>query len=349
MKIYSQDTLKEARRQGTYTEKVPFVLDGKLYEVDKKIVNGEMETLEFSRPIGEMLSSGSVEQFKDLLRKVVLDVELGREQVQLLYQPIYDRIQDANLPKVLDAKWALTGTVIFTEHLEGEEVKFGKLQAEQGPIARILTYTAGFEYTKEMRDFNEAFSVEILNRAMGEAYNALLNHIHLYPIIGFSYEAANKTAYQAADGKPAWVGVYNTLVQAVADAAVAKRPGTVLLASTADQANIEMALKGGHQIEGTVYPAISGIQAVIYYDGWETVVGKKAYSYPGVAPGKAYLIRPKRGFKELVKQDLRVEATSGDLSRLVESQIVGYAYRGVYAAVEENCQEISLTSPPSDN
>jgi len=92
MNIYSQERLKEARRQGTYTEKVPFVLDGKLYEVDKKIVNGEMETLELAKPIGEMLTSGSVEQFKDLLRKVVLDVELGREQVQLLYQPIYERI-----------------------------------------------------------------------------------------------------------------------------------------------------------------------------------------------------------------------------------------------------------------
>ncbi len=341
-KVYSQEVLKEARRQGTYTEKAPFVLDGKLYEVDKKIVNGEMETLELSRPVGEMLTSGSVEQYKDLLRKVVLDVELGREQVQLLYQPIYDRIQDANLPRVLDAKWALTGTVVFTEHMEGEEVKFGRLQAEQGPIARILTYTAGFEYTKEMKDFNEAFSVEILNRAIGEAYNALLNHIHLAPIISFAYPAANQTAYQSATSDPAWVGVYKTIVKALADAAKAKRPGTVLLASTADQANIEMALKGGHQIEGTVYPAISGIQSVVYYDGWETVVGKKTYSYPGVAPGKAYLIRPKRGFKELVKQDLRVEATSGDLSRLVESQIVAYAYRGVYAAIEENVQEIAL-------
>ena len=343
MKIYSQEVLKEARRQGTHTERVPFVLDGKLFEVEKKIVNGEMETLELSRPVGEMLTSGSVEQFKDLLRKVVLDVELGREQVQLLYQPIYDRIQDANLPRVLDAKWALTGTVIFTEHIEGEEVKFGRLQAEQGPTARILTYAAGFEYTKEMKDFNEAFSVEILNRGIGEAYNALLNHIHLYPILSFSYQSANKTAYQGETTDPTWVRVYKTLNKAIADAAKAKRPGTVLLASTANQADIEMALKGGHQIEGTVYPAISGIQSVIYYDGWEVTVGKKSYSYNGVTAGKAYLIRPKRGFKELLKQDLRVEATSGDLSRLVESQIVGYAYRGVYAAITENVQEISLS------
>jgi len=342
MKIYSQDYLKEARRQGTYTEKVPFVLDGKLFEVEKKIVDGEMETLEFSRPIGEMLSSGSVEQFKDLLRKVVLDVELGREQVQLLYQPIYERIQDPNLPRVLDAKWALTGTVVFTEHMEGEEVKFGRLQAEQGPIARILTYAAGFEYTKEMKDFNEAFSVEILNRGIGEAYNALLNHIHLYPILSFSYQSANQTAYQGETTDPTWVRVYKTINKALADAAKAKRPGTVLLASTANQADIEMAIRGGHQIEGTMYPPISGIQSVVYYDGWDITVGKKTYSYDGVTANKAYLIRPKRGFKELVKQDLRVEATSGDLSRLVESQIVAYAYRGVYAAIEENVQEITL-------
>lgn len=343
MRIYSQETLKEARRQGTYTEKVPFVLDGKLYEVEKKIINGEMETFELSRPIGEMLTSGSLEQFKDLMKKVVLDVELGREQVPLLYQPIYDRLQDSNLPRLIDAKWALYGTVVFVEHIEGEEVKFGRLQAEQGPVARICTYAAGFEYTKEMKDFNDSFSMEILNRAMGEAYNALLNHIHLYPIISFNYPTANKTAFQGTVDEDLWVRFYKTLNKALADARAKKRPGTVLLASSLDKENIEMALKGGYQINGTTYPAVSGIEAVIYYDGWTVQVGKKTFEYSGVPQGKAYLIRPKRGFKELIKQDLRVEATSGDLSRLIEAQIVGYAYRGVYSAVEENVQEVSLS------
>ena len=302
-----------------------------------------METLELTKPIGEMLTAGSLEQFKDLVRKVVLDVELGREQVQLLYQPIYERLQDANMPKVIDAKWALYGTVVFTEHIEGEEVKFGRLQAEYGPIARILTYTAGFEYTREMKDFNDSFSIELLNRAMGEAYNALLNHIHLYPIISFDYQDSNKTDFQGDANEDLWVRFYKTLNKALSDARIKKRPGTVLLASSYDRDNIEMALKGGYQIGGTTYPAVSGIESVIYYDGWTVQVGRRTFEYPGVDHGKAYLIRPKRGFKELVKQDLRIEATAGDLSRLIESQIIGYAYRGVYAAVEENVQEISLT------
>lgn len=342
MKIYSIDALRDERRRMSIEHPVPFVVNGKEYSVTKKLVNGEMETLELTRPIGEMLTSGSLDNLKGLAQKVVLDVELGREQVPLLYGPIYDRMENRDMPRLIDAKWALYGTVVFTEHMEGEEVKFGRLAAEEGPIARILTYTAGFEYTKEMVDFNDSFSVEILNRAMGEAYNALLNHIHLSPIISYNYKADNKTAYQGAAEDDVWVGMYKTLNKALSDARKKKRPGTVLLASGMDKDNIEMALKGGYQIAGTTYPAVSGIEAVVYYDGWSAQVGRKAYEYTGVEEGKAYLVRPKRGFKELVKQDLWIEATAGDLSRLIESQIIAWAYRGAFAAVEENVQEIAL-------
>lgn len=342
MKIISIDTLRDERRRANIEHPVPFVVNGEEHEVIKKIINGEMETLELTGAIGEMMTSGSMEQYKELLRKVVLDVEIGREAVPLLYKPIYDLMQDPNMPKLIDAKWAMYGTVVFTEHMEGEEVKFGRLAVEHGPTARIVTYTAGFEYTKEMKDFNDSFSVEILNRAFGEAYNALLNHIHLYPIISFSYEANNQTAYQGEKDEDLWIGLWRTLNKALSDSRTKKRQGTMLLASSMDQDNLEMAIKGGYQIGGTTYPAVSGIESIIYYDGWETTVGRKSYEYAGVTPGKAYLIRPRRGFKELLKRDLTIEATMPDLSRLIESQIIGYAYRGLYAAVDSNCQEIAL-------
>lgn len=342
IKIYSQDTLLDQRRNQSVEEKVPFVIAGEVDYVDKKIVNGEMELLDFGKPLGEMINFGSVSDLKDLLRKVVLDVELGKEQVQLVYKPIYDTITDANFPEVLDAKWALRGACVFLEHMEGAEVKFGSIEAEHGPTARIKTYTSGFEYTKKMIDFNETFNVEMLNKAMGEAYNALLNHLHLSPIIDFAYKAANKTAFKGEAGDPIWLGMYKTFAQAVKDTRTAKRPGTILLANSADALDIEMALRGGHQIEGSIYPAISGINSIVYYDGWETTVGKKNYEYAGVAPGKAYLIRPKRGLKELIKRDYTVESGNKDISRLVEEQMVAYCYRGVFAAIEENVQEITL-------
>lgn len=341
-KIISVDTLRAERRKGTVTEMVPFVVNGEMLTLEKKIVDGEMETFELAEPVGEMMTSGSMAKFKDLMRKVVLDVELGREEVPLLYKSIYQLLSDSAMPRVVDAKWAVHGTVVFTEHMEGEEIKFGALQVEHGPTARVLTLTGGFEFTKEMKDFNDFFSVEILNRSMGEAHNAKLNDMYLGPIVKYQYKAKNKTSYQGATDDSLWVGMWKTLNKAQSDARAEKRPATILLASSLDKDNIEMALKGGYTINGTTYPAVSGIESVIYYDGWETQVGKKIYEYKGVDKGKAYLIRPKRGFKELLKRDLTIESTAADLSRLIESQIVGYAYRGAYAAIDENVQEISF-------
>lgn len=342
LNIVSQESMLEARRKANIETQIPFIFNGKKEFATKKIVNGEMETLKFNKPFGEMISYGGTNVSKELLRKVVLDVELGREEVQPLYRPIYDTISDPNLPEILDAKWALRGTCVFMETVEGGEVKFGTVQAEYSPTARIVTYTAGFEYTKQMKDFNQSFQVEMLNKAMGQSYNALLNNIHLSPFINFSYKSANKTAYAGTAEDVPWVRLYNTIKNGMKAAIVAKRTPTVMLASKANQIDIEMALRGGYQINGTIYPAISGINTIIYYDGWEETVGKKNYEYKGCPADKIYLIRPKRGFKELLKQDLRIEANSGDLTRLIQEQIVGYAYRGVFAAVEENVQELTI-------
>ncbi|RJG26702.1 hypothetical protein [Paenibacillus thiaminolyticus] len=348
-RVHSVETIKEKRRQGTIETRVPFLLNGKEEVVTKKIVNGEMETYELDKPIGEMLTSENSR--KELLQKVVLDVELGKEEVPTLYGPIYHTMDDPNFPKEFEAKWAQYGTVIFFEHMEGEEVKFGSLQAEQGPIARIKGYTAGFEYTKEMQLFNQTFNFELLNKAFGEAHNALLNHLHLGPIIKHNFKAGNKTTPVYVDelgktlanatGSHFILSMRETLRAALRDARTAKRPGNILLANPADKEDIDDALSS-FTIQATPYRALAGITDIIYYDGWEAEVSKKSYSYPGVPAGKAYLIRPKRGFKELIKQALQIQATMGDLTRLVEAQVVGDVWRGVFAAIDENVQEITF-------
>lgn len=348
MRIHSIETLKEKRRKGTIETVVPFVINGEQAEVTKKIVNGEMETYDLGKPIGEMMTSETAR--RELVQKVVLDVELGREEVPVLYKPIYDTMTDPNFPKEFEAKWAQYGTVIFFEHLEGEEVKFGSLQAEEGPIARLKGYAAGFEYTKEMEIFNQTFNFELLNKAFGEAHNAILNHLHLAPIINHNYKAANKTGavFVKENGEAGTsndshfiLSMRATLRQALKDSRTAKRPGTILLANSANKEDIEDALSS-FTIQATPYSATGGITDIIYYDGWNTQVSKKNYSYDGVPTGKAYLIRPKRGFKELIKQELQVQATMGDLTRLVEAQVVGDFWRGVFCAVDENVQEITL-------
>lgn len=351
VKVVSLESLREERRKLTMEQAVQYVLDKQTHTVPKRIVSGEMELLDLSRPIGEMITTAAGR--KELLEKVVLDVELGREHVPTLYGPIYDRIEDPNFPEVFDAKWASHGVVFFAEHIEGEEVKFGHLQAEEGPIARIKTYAAGIQYTEDAVEYNRVWEMEMEDRAFGEAYNALLNHLHLYPFIGYSYKPANKTAAQYVDpeGKPLsnnngahpLLSMRETLRKAIADAKAAKRPGTVLLVSGTRVDHVREALAKVH-VRGTDFESVSGIDAIVEYDGWSIKIGKKDHSYPGVPENRAYLIRPKRGFKELVKHDLRIDANDGDLSRLIETQIVGRARRGVFAALDENVQEITLPS-----
>lgn len=350
-RVISLERLRQERAKTNFEQPVPFILNGEMCWVSKRVVNGGMELLVLGKPIGEMLTTASGR--KELLEKVVLDVELGRETVPLLYGPIYERREDPNFPEVFDAKWTQYGVVVFLQHIEGEEIKFGSLRAEEGPIARIVTWAAGFEYTEDMVEYNKTFDMETLNRAMGEAHNALLNHIHLYPIIGYSnYGASNTTnaVYVTAEGKPTTkdagdahplLSLRETLKQGRSDSRAKRRPGSVLLISGTREEHVQEAL-GSLSIRGTDYPALTGITDIIAYDGWEIKVGKKSYEYQGVADNVAYLIRPKRGFKELIKHDLRVDAGDGDLSRLVEAQVVGRSRRGVYAAVAENVQKINL-------
>jgi len=346
-RVVSLDTMREERRKAPLIEeRVPYIAPGeKLDYVTKRIVNGEMETFELTRPVGEMITTAS--GLTQLVQKVVLDLELGREQVPLLYTPIYRRRENRNFPQFVDIRPFVGARVVFLEHLEGEEVKFGDLLVGPASTVPIVTYTAGFEWTEDVVEYSQDWSVAELSRAMGEAYNALLNHLHLGPIISYDYPQKNKTA-ASTEGGTYLEKLRNTIIAGLKDAALDKdqltgapRRPTVLLAHSSRQWDIEQALQR-QQIGGTVYPPISQINTLIFYDGYSVTVGEKTYTYPGVDPNKAYLIDPTKYFVELVKHDLIVDAGGADVKRLIQGAIVGRARRGVVAAPEKAVQEITL-------
>lgn len=342
VKITSHDTLLAAKAGQSYKKELPFSIAGKEFVAESEVVNGEMETIEFTKPLGEMLTSP--QGAEDLLRKVVLDVDLGREQVPLLYKSIYRTIEDSTLPKLIDATFAQRGNVIFTEWQEGEEIKFGALSAEKGPATRLTAFAAGFEYTEDMVLYNEQFGMQVLNEAFGEAYNALLNDLHLGPIIKYNeYPTANQTAaITTFTGDFALErNTIATLNAALTASRKDHRAGTILLASSEDQVQIEAAF-ANYTVGATPFPGVTGINEVIFYDGWETTVGKKQYTYEGVPKGTAFLIRPKRGLIEFVKHGLRIDSALADLSRLIEAQVVARTRRGAYIAIDDNVQKITL-------
>lgn len=347
MKIISIDTLRDERRKQTIEVDIPYTFAGEMKTIKKRIVNGEMEVFELTKPMGEMITTP--DGLEQLVQNSIINLELGREAVPLLYGPIYRRVEDANFSEYVDI-WPFIGAqVVFLAHMELEEVKFGSRKIGPKDTVPIITYAAGFEYTEDMVLYDKTWERNELDRSMGEAYNALLNHIHLSPILSFAYAAKNKTAADTT-GATLLERYRNTIKAGLVHAAQdrdtdtrAPRRPSVLLTHSSRRWDIEESLQR-FQVGGTVYPAIGQIDTLIFYDGWTTTVGEKTYDYPGCPLDKAYLIEPQKYFRELVKHDLRVDAQRGDLTRLVEEQIVGRARRGVVASPANSVEELTLPS-----
>lgn len=346
LKIVSFETLKEERRKQSIEVQVPYIAPtGEMRTVTKRIVNGEMEVYDFAKPLGEMITTPA--GLENIIQKTVIDLELGREAVPLLYGPIYRRIEDPNFTEYVDISPFTSAQVVFLEHLELEEVKFGTRRIGPKDTVPIITYTAGIQWTEDMILYDKTWEVSEASRAMGEAYNALLNHIHLYPIISYAYPAKNKTAAVTTEANRI-LNIRATIRKGLIDASQDKntdtgapRRPTILLAHSSNRWDIEEALQR-LQVNGTIYPALGQIDTLIFYDGYSITVGEKTYAYPGVPTDKAYLIEPQKYYRELVKHDLRIDASGADLKRLVENAIVGRARRGVFASPVNSVQEITL-------
>jgi hypothetical protein len=349
MRILDTKTALEERRKQTVTDTLTYELNGQKKTVAKKMANGEMELMQLNRPVGEMLTSP--EGLDGILQKVSLDVDFGREQVPLLYTPIYRRISNPRFPRLVPIAEFSQARAVFLEHLEGEEVKFGSRMMATGDGVPIVVYATGFDgYTVETDAFDETWRLDQFNQAIGEAYNALLNHIHLSPIVNYTYAAKNKTAAVTTSGLTYLEKIRATIRNGLKHAAQDKnnvtgavRKPTVLLASSANQMDITDALSR-MVVNGTEYSALSQITTLIFYDGWSVTVGDKTYAYGGVPANKAYLIDPSRYFIELIKQDLTIETGSPDITRLTRAPIAAYAMRGVYASPADAVEEVTLPS-----
>lgn len=310
-----------------------FALDPSKKKTDKPLIREMIDTAQ-----GQMA----------LLEKVRIDVAFGLADIPLLYGPIYQRIAPAGgFPGGMYQidEYTLTSNVIFTQKFEGGEVEFGTLAKGSPSVGTIKTYAAGFEWSEDMIEFDRTWSIEENTRAFGRAYNALLNHNHLSPIIGNTYAAANLTAASAVGGTLA-EKVHNTFQDAYTTSVIPtvgpRRTGTVLLASESDRFKIETALLTPvNDVQGNALPNVP-INTIIYYDGETIQVGSDVNLYPGVTPGTCYLIFPQRKMKELVHHDLRIDIGPPDISRLVEGQQVGRSRRDIFANLAESVQKLTL-------
>lgn len=264
------------------------------------------------------------------------EVNAGRDEEPILYTPIYDIVNDANLPKNVTVNQLGPGGVVFEEVFEGGEVKFSTIASGEFSVS-IRHWATGLEYSKDLVIFNELWNIALVERQMGVAHNALLNHLHLSPILTYSYAAANQTAAVtsgATDVEDHMLTLEAAITNSRTDTTNPRRGPYALLVSSSDSFMVEKALTRVPQQGVTIQSsAIGAISEVIVYDGWTGTRGRKSTTYAGVTAGKGYLISKQyRGqdLRSFVKQDLQNEGTERDLSRFL-TQSVWDSYYGVYA------------------
>ena len=358
-KLVTEYAVGEAAEKGT---------KGTRFEIPRN-PDGTLRKLNLTKPIGEFLGTGNM--VEELMQHVTVQIETGRDEVPLMYKSIYTTISNPNLPRYIDSDFSMYADVVFLQHLEGQEVRFGTTRAEQGPTVPILTYSAGFEWNEDVEVYDEGWRVEMANTALGKAYNALLNHLHMDPILSFNYAGvSNTTAYQTHASGDRLESIRLTLRAALDDCAQkvdsfgrkhAIRPTIALCnLATAYEVNDALNLIGDQSGIGAGVnsndlflgrrsdtagpnPSVNQISTVIAYEGDSMQMGNLVWNYGTAANDKVYLIQPKRNMFEYIKHDLRVDTERpSDISRLVIAQMIARARRGLLAVPESTIWEVNL-------
>ncbi len=300
---------------------------------------GVIPVMEFAEDvqIAEMLGTDSGS--REFIEQVTYSAYSGRETVPLIYGSIYRTVSDANLPQTLTEKEFGPLQAVFLQFWEGGEVKFGAMSPGSEKTVSINTWTTGMEYNEDIVEFNQTWRVSEIATAFGEAYNKLLNHLHLGPIVTATYDATVESIALKKVRQEAGTAVeiaFDTDIETTLSNALQVLPaGSLMLHNTFDVQRIEEAVAGAIHTDGSsnVVKRTFGSMAKIAYDGDSAVVRKKTYTYPGVDVGTVYLLVPKRQLVEYEKHGLRVDSNDGDLTRLVLAQVVGRTRRGVFAAL----------------
>lgn len=297
------------------------------------IINGEAT-------VKEMI--GTDDGASDFLEKTTYDVYQGREAVELVYKTIYSTREDANFPRLIRAKEYGPVQVVFLEKFEGGEVRFGSLAPGVEKVVEFKTYAAGLEWSEDMVEYNEFWSLTDAGLAFGEAYNKLLNHLHLGPIVTGTYVttgggiAAQKAKQEDPDTPAAQLVAFDTDVKTTLQNAFDVLPlADYALINSGDSDYLEREVAKDlldDDSQGPVRRRWDRISKVIY-DGSTVDVDERTYTYDGVDAGFVYLLVAKRQFTEYIKHDLRLDSDDGDLSRLIVSQLVGRARRAVFAGL----------------
>lgn len=317
-------------------------------------INDEIRIVtEGKQQVAEFIGTSDFNQ--NFISRQQYEVDAGRKEEPLLYTGLYDITEDSTLPRNVPVNVLGPAGVIFDEIKEGGEVKFATV-GESSKTIPIVHHGVGLEYTEDLFIYNELWRLSRMERQFGRAHNAKLNHIHLYPIISYSYGAANQTdgssltnfRVEAKLPEKYMRAVEAAIAHSVTDTSNPRTGPYAIMCSTADVFTFQRALSNvpqqGYDEQSDARGRIRGL---IAYDGWTGTRGKKSVTYTGVSAGTAYLIHlgnMMEDYQSYVKHGLRRQSGNADMSRFVLDQVIWDFRQGVYANPLRSVEKITLPS-----
>lgn len=300
--------------------------------------------------VGEFIGTGNfAAAFYERQR---YEVEAGRDEVPALYNQIYAVTVDASLPQTIAINTLGPAGVAFEQVVEGDEVKFASV-AQGSKSVTLYHHAVGIQYSEDLFMYNELFRLANIDRRFGNAYNALLNEIHLSPILSATYGAANQTdgtaltTFKTSASMPEKYlrAIEGAISKGIQDTTNQRRGPYVLLVGSSDVFTVERALNRVPQQGFDVQSSAMGrVQSVVAYDGWTGTRGKRAVTYNGVAAGKGYLVDlgfRSEDFQSYFKHELRRQMGNGDASRFIMEETIWDVRLGAYAAPTKAVHEIT--------
>lgn len=314
----------------------------------KKIFNSDAFFALKKNPQGEM----NLGQIKEMFKQVVLDISSEQAVKPPLYTEIYEEIKDKSFPASIEVKDVIGLNAAFGIVNDGESVPLADFKVKSMGSAHFKTYATGYSITEEWIEFNQFWKIEMANKALGEAHNAILDHIHLSPIF------TTKLEDEAKSGK--WEGktdeekkvssltkIYNSLKTGLQDALKRRtargyifKP-SILICNSATSLDVMSAIKGETE-KGKTFGSIGMIDKIVVYDGWAGTVNGVKYDFTGPKNNEVYLVEPKRGFKALVKKDITRIEQKGSVLKLGNLDVAQYFMRAVVADIANGVHKITI-------
>lgn len=307
----------------------------------KRIFTNEMFSHLSQKPKGEM---GAAE-LKEFIQQAIIDIATEDANHSPLYKEIYEEIKDSSFPQSLEVKDIIGLQTAFGIVGDGEAVPLAGFKYADLGTVHFKTMATGYSITEEWVAFNQAWKIEQANKAIGAAHSAILDHIHLSPIIEATYDSKSETKKVAVkDGTPLQI-VYHSLRQGLKDAMGRRnRRGyifkpTIALCNSSTALDVMSAIKGETE-KGKTLGSLAMIEKVIIYDGWAGEVNGVKYEFSSPKDNEVFLIEPKKSFKALVKKELTKLEQRGPVLTLSNLEIAQFFIRAVVADVKGSVHKV---------